>query len=208
MVKRVKISVDGAFIKSKGDNLVVKPRRLAMILAGLLIGGFGVVAIAVSVGGLIDPPENTAIDFTSIITGLVIGVGLLGVAVYAFRQGTQQKTIFFNRQAGTVMIDHDATINYDDVAGVFIKRVGRARMAGKTSAIIATGIVRRNDELVHLAQISKNTSSQAITHAQAVITAYAMQFGYGDLNAISDTNMLLAGTSSNIPIILRFESPT
>ena len=53
MAKETHITTDGATVKTKGQDLIVSPKRLTMFLVAILLGGFGILFLLAFIGGLL-----------------------------------------------------------------------------------------------------------------------------------------------------------
>jgi len=196
MANRKKIRFDGAFLKKSGSDLRVQPRRLSMFLAGGLIGFFGIVLIFASLQSIFNRPENEAIGWNSILIGVVIGAGLIGVAYYAIQQGRKQVAAHFNNQTRTVTIGKDNTIPYDSVNSVFIKRAGTMRTSKQNSIIVAVGIVHGQNQPVQLGNISESKQNKAFESAIDAARIICEQLGNSEPEALKDLSTVYSTLSS------------
>ena len=203
--KNTRISVDGATVKTKDQDLIVSPRRLSMFLTTIIIGGFGALSLIGSVLSLINTlSEGDAEAIGGSIMMALIGGGLLSVAYFSFNKGKTQKAVYFDTTNRQVKIGNE-TFPFNSITGVYLRKAGSMTLGDISGIIIQTGIVSNNTAMP-IASVSKAKQPDNMMDAITLIQLYTEHLGYdphilGRTEELSKINL-----QTNMPAVLPFKA--
>jgi len=108
MSKNIRITADAATVTTKGQDLIVSPKRLSMFLTVIVIGLAGIGLLFLGEWVLIGYLAKGDLEpIGSIIPMMSLGAGLASVAYFAFNKGRSQKAIHFEaiKRLGELQVD-------------------------------------------------------------------------------------------------------
>jgi len=205
MSKETRITTDGATVKTKGQDLIVSPKRLTMFLVAILLGGFGGLLLLGGLGSLmtsVTEGEWDSID--EIIMLIVVGGGLLGVAYFAFNKGKNQQAVHFDATNRHVKIGNE-TVSFDSITGVYMCHMGNMTLGDISGVIVQTGIVS-DTKTIPITSVSKAKLEDNMSDAVMLIRLYAEHLGY-DPNVLGKYETLVTvALHPKLPVTFSFES--
>lgn len=204
MAKETRMTIDGAMVKTKGQDLTVSPRRFAMFGAAVLIGLFGLIAIPA--GGMTAINALGEGDLEEIITGLgfvLLGFGLLSVAYFAFNKGRSQKAIHFDATQRQITVGQE-TIPFDRVSGVYLQHAGTTTLGDLSGTVIQTGIIA-NQKPLPIGSVSRGKAEDNMSDAATLVRLYAQHLGYDPKVIGRYEDLLKLNLPKGTPVILSFQ---
>lgn len=129
------IPIDGAFFQKRGERLVFSPRRLYMVLAFIIIGGFGLFTVGITW----EDYQRNGINGDGLVA-LSIALTLLGVAALMIPIIMRPGAAFDNRKAELIFGrgNKKDIVRYDDIRWLV---AGTAQELKGSSALIQSGEV-------------------------------------------------------------------
>ncbi len=205
MAKEIRIMTDGATVKTKGQDLIVSPKRLMMFLVVIFLGGFGILFLLAFIGGLIGSvTAGEWADVLEIIPMIIVAGGLIGVAYFAFNKGKNQQAVHFDATNHHVKIG-DKTVSFESIIGVYLYHTGNMTFGDISGTVVQTGIVSDTD-MMPIASVSKGNQEDSIADAVTLIRLYAEHLGH-DPNVLGKYETLVAvDLQPKLPVTFPFES--
>lgn len=204
MATDIRITTDGATVKTKGQDLIVSPRRIAMFGATILIGLFGIICVLGGIASLIGAfADGDLEDILEIIALIVIGVGLLSVAYFAFKRGKNQQAVHFDATQQQVMVGNEH-VPFDSVTGVYLQHAGNTTLGDISGMVLQTGIVV-NQKIIPIVSVSKAQRDENMSDAVTLVRLYAEHLGHDPKILGRYEDLLKLDLPKATPLVLSFE---
>lgn len=205
MAKKTRMVTDGATVRTKGQDLIVSPRRITMFLAAILIGLFGVMCLLGGGASAINAlGEGDLEDVISSLALVLIGFGLLSVAYFAFNKGRSQKAVHFNVAQRQITVGQE-TIPFDRVSGVYLQHEANTTLGDISGTVLQTGIITK-DTPIPIASVSSAKRDENMSNAITLIRLYAEYLGYDPKVVGRYEDLLKLDLSKGLPMIFKLES--
>lgn len=200
MKRNTKIRADGAWVKTKGDELEVSPRRLYLILAVILIGGIGILLVFAVLAGIVKAlGEGDASQFLELLLMGATAIGLVFIAGFAARKAQSQQAVKFDPHTRTIHIANSETIGFDAVSGVYFQKVAKTGLGDLTGMVVQTGVVA-GEKPVPLASVSNLEADKIMEDVVTLVRLYAEYTG-NDLSKLDRYEDMIKHTPSTTPVI-------
>lgn len=205
MANKTRIITDGATVRTKGQDLFVIPRRIAMFGATILIGLFGVLCFLGGIVSLVGAVSQGNLDeIIEIIALILIGVGLLSVAYFAFNRGRSQKAVRFDATARQVIVN-DETIPFNHINAVYLQHAGDTKLGDISGVVLQTGIVS-NDTPIPIASVSNAKRDENMSDAITLIRLYAEHLGYDPKVVGRYEDLLKLTVTKGTPMVFKLKA--
>ena len=205
MSKKVNMTTDGATVRTQGQDLIVAPKRLTMFLAAILLGGFGGMLLLLGLSGVVKSLTEGDWEHILELLGLIIvGVGLLSVAYFAFNKGKNQQAIHFDATNQHVKIGKEV-FPFASVTDVYLCHMGNMSLGDISGAMIQTGIVA-NGKPMPIASLSKAKQADNMSDAVTLIRLYAEHLGHDPKVLGRYEDLIKTELHPKLPVILPFDS--
>jgi hypothetical protein len=205
MSKETRITTDGATVKTKGQDLIVSPKRLTMFLVTILLGGFGGLLVLGFLAGLVkSATEGEWGDIIEFIPLIIVAGGLIGVAYFAFNKGKNQQDVHFDATNRHVKVGKEI-VSFDSITGVYLYHMGNMTLGDISGVIIQTGIVS-DKKTIPITSVSKPKQEDNMADAVMLIRLYAEHLGH-DPNVLGKYEALVTvDLYPKLPVTFPFES--
>jgi hypothetical protein len=170
--RNVVIKLDVADLNVVGADLFIRPRRTLTAVAVTIITLFSLGLPLAFISSLLGPASERVVSIPDGIYVTLICLPLLGIAYFLMRQSLRQPFVHFNTATREIRIGKDLPIAYDAISGIYLQNVFNWASVQRGIMIIQTGIVKSDNTLIPLANVSYAARNN-LDKAMEVVRVYA-----------------------------------